>query len=102
MFFTPCLLFSNIASTISIQKLCAYWPIPAFYLTFAFVSWLLAHVVSRMAGLNAQYRRFVLACSVFGNTNSMPIAIITSLAVSEAGQILFWDADDSQEFVAAR
>ncbi|CDS04958.1 hypothetical protein LRAMOSA07488 [Lichtheimia ramosa] len=102
VFFTPCLLFSNIASTISIQKLCAYWPIPAFYLTFAFVSWLLAHVVSRMAGLSPQYRRFVLACSVFGNTNSMPIAIITSLAVSEAGQILFWDADDSQEFVAAR
>lgn len=55
-----------------------------------------------MAGLSPQYRRFVLACSVFGNTNSMPIAIITSLAVSEAGQILFWDADDSQEFVAAR
>ncbi|CDH57605.1 dynein light chain cytoplasmic [Lichtheimia corymbifera JMRC:FSU:9682] len=39
---------------------------------------------------------------MFSNTNSLPIAVITSLAVSEAGKVLYWDADDTQEAVAAR
>lgn len=102
VFFTPCLLFSNIASTISLEKLLAFWPIPAFYITFAIISYTASQLTSRFVGLSAAYRRFVLACVMFSNTNSLPIAIISSLAVSEAGKILFWNADDTQESVAAR
>ncbi|ORZ03090.1 dynein light chain 1, cytoplasmic [Syncephalastrum racemosum] len=102
IFFTPCLLFSNIASTISLEKLMAFWPIPAFYLVFSVAAYTASQLTSRLAGLSAAYRRFVLACVMFGNTNSLPIAIISSLAVSEAGKILFWDADDTQDAVAAR
>ncbi|KAI8149633.1 auxin efflux carrier [Fennellomyces sp. T-0311] len=102
VFFTPCLLFSNIASTISMEKLLAFWPIPAFYIVFAATSYILSQLTSRMVGLKRGYRRFVTACVMFSNTNSLPIAIISSLAVSEAGKILFWDADDTQESVAAR
>ena len=102
VFFTPCLLFSNIASTISMEKLLAFWPIPAFYIVFAGTSFILSQLTSRMVGLKRGYRRFVTACVMFSNTNSLPIAIISSLAVSEAGKILFWDADDTQESVAAR
>lgn len=58
--------------------------------------------MGHLFGLNAPYRRFVLACAMFGNTNSLPIAIITSLAVSEAGKTLFWNEEDTQESVAAR
>ncbi|KAI8393632.1 auxin efflux carrier [Radiomyces spectabilis] len=102
VFFTPCLLFSNIASIISLEKLLAFWPIPAFYLVFAIISFSASQITSRLVGLNAPYRRFVLACVMFSNTNSLPIAIISSLAVSEAGNILFWDTDDTEVSVAAR
>ncbi|KAI7848543.1 auxin efflux carrier [Circinella umbellata] len=102
VFFTPCLLFSNIASTISMEKLLAFWPIPCFYIVFAGLSYTLSQLTSRAVGLNRAYRRFVTACVMFSNTNSLPIAIISSLAVSEAGKILFWDADDTKDSVAAR
>lgn len=102
VFFTPCLLFSNISSVISLEKLLAYWPIPVFYVCFALVSFTFVHVVCRLVRLNAEFRGFVTACVMFSNTNSLPIAVITSLAVSEAGKVLYWDADDTQEAVAAR
>ncbi|CAO3629208.1 unnamed protein product [Mucor hiemalis] len=39
---------------------------------------------------------------MFCNTNSLPVAIISSLAFSEAGKILYWGSDDTQETVSAR
>ncbi|CDH51524.1 auxin family transmembrane transporter [Lichtheimia corymbifera JMRC:FSU:9682] len=102
VFFTPCLMFSNIASTISMEHLLAFWPIPAFFAVYATLTFTMGNLMGHLFGLNAPYRRFVLACAMFGNTNSLPIAIITSLAVSEAGKTLFWNEDDTQESVAAR
>ncbi|GAA5812850.1 hypothetical protein MFLAVUS_006309 [Mucor flavus] len=102
VFFTPCLLFSNIASVISIQKLLAFWPIPVFYLTYAMMNYLSSQIITRIVGLSPAYRRFVLACVMFSNSNSLPIATISSLAVSEAAHILFWGSDDTSEAVAAR
>ncbi|KAJ8654516.1 hypothetical protein O0I10_009822 [Lichtheimia ornata] len=102
VFFTPCLMFSNIASTISMEHLLAFWPIPAFFAVYATLTFTMGNLMGHLFGLNAPYRRFVLACAMFGNTNSLPIAIITSLAVSEAGKTLFWNEEDTQESVAAR
>ncbi|KAI8369427.1 auxin efflux carrier [Radiomyces spectabilis] len=102
VFFTPCLLFSNIASVISMEKLIGYWPIPFFFVVFQSLSWILSQIGTRLLRIEPGYRPFVLACVMFCNTNSLPIAVISSLAVSEAGKILYWDADDTQEAVAAR
>ncbi|KAI8640371.1 dynein light chain 1, cytoplasmic [Parasitella parasitica] len=102
VFFTPCLLFSNIASVISFEKLLAFWPIPCFYLTYALVNYTSSQVISRLVGLSPAYRRFVLACVMFSNSNSLPIATISSLAVSEAAHILYWGTNDTAEAVAAR
>ncbi|KAI8997133.1 dynein light chain 1, cytoplasmic [Pilobolus umbonatus] len=102
VFFTPCLLFSNIASIISFQKLLAFWPIPVFYLIYALLNYTSSQIVSRLVGLTPAYRRFVQACVMFSNSNSLPIAIISSLAVSEAVDILLWGPDDTSETVAAR
>ncbi|KAK4521820.1 Translocon-associated protein subunit alpha (Signal sequence receptor subunit alpha) [Mucor velutinosus] len=101
-FFTPCLLFSNIASVISFEKLLAYWPIPVFYCVFTLISWLLCQTVMPMFGVDKYYKRFILACVMFCNTNSLPVAIISSLAVSEAGKTLYWGSDDNQDMVSAR
>lgn len=102
VFFTPCLLFSNIASVISLEKLLAFWPIPMFYLVYAILNYTSSQIITRLVGLSPAYRRFVLACVMFSNSNSLPIAVISSLAVSEAAHILFWESDDTPEAVAAR
>jgi predicted permease len=102
VFFTPCLLFSNIASIISFQKLLAFWPIPVFYLIFTVMNYTSSNVFSRLVGLSPAYRRFVTACVMFSNSNSVPIAIISSLAVSDAIKTLAWTDDDTSESVAAR
>lgn len=80
----------------------AFWPIPMFYLTFAIVNYSSSQIISRIVGLSPAYRRFVLACVMFSNSNSLPIATISSLAVSEAAHILYWGTDDTPEAVAAR
>ncbi|OBZ89369.1 putative transporter C5D6.04 [Choanephora cucurbitarum] len=102
IFFTPCLLFSNISSIISFEKLLAFWPIPCFYLIYAIMNYTSSQIITRLAGLTPAYRRFVLACVMFSNSNSLPIAIISSLSVSEAAHILFWKEDDTPETIAAR
>ncbi|KAI8065584.1 auxin efflux carrier [Gongronella butleri] len=102
VFFTPCLLFTNVSSIISMEKLIAFWPIPVFYYTFTLAFYCVTQVLTRVMGLDAGYRRFVLACVLFQNTNSFPLATISSLAVSEAGKLLFWNAEDTPDTVAAR
>ncbi|CAO3619522.1 unnamed protein product [Cunninghamella echinulata] len=101
-YFTPCLLFTNVASTISFEKLLAFWPIPVFYYTYSIIFYITTQSTTKLFGLSAPYRRFVLACVMFQNTNSVPLAIMTSLAVSEAGKVLLWNSDDTLEAAAAR
>ncbi|KAI9313143.1 auxin efflux carrier, partial [Dichotomocladium elegans] len=102
VFFTPCFLFSNISSVISYDKLLAFWPIPVFFVCFSTFSLLSSLLVNRLVGVKPKFRPFVVACTMFHNTNSLPIAVISSLAVSESGKVLCWGTDDTQEAVAAR
>ncbi|KAI8335797.1 auxin efflux carrier [Chlamydoabsidia padenii] len=101
-FFTPCLLFVNIASVITLEKLVEFWPIPVFFVVFTCISWTVSQVVIRVFGVRGIHRHFVVACSLFCNTNSLPFAIISSLAYSEASRILYWRADDTQQDIAMR
>ncbi|SAM00224.1 hypothetical protein [Absidia glauca] len=101
-FFTPCLLFFNIASVISLDKLVAFWPIPAFFVVFTFISWLASQIVIQVLGIRGIHQRFVVACTLFCNTNSLPIAIISSLAFSEASRVLYWHSNDTQQDIAMR
>lgn len=102
MFFTPCLLFANIASVISLETLLEYWPIPAFYLVFTFTSWILCRITLPFFDIEKYYKRFITACVMFSNVNSLPVAIVASLAVSEAGKTLYWKQEDDESIVSAR
>ncbi|KAI7905924.1 auxin efflux carrier [Cokeromyces recurvatus] len=102
VFFTPCLLFSSIASVMSFNKLLDFWPIPVFYIMFTSISWILCRAASPIFGIDNYHKPFVIACSIFNNANSLPVAIISSLAVSEAGKTLFWGSNDSQKMASAR
>ncbi|KAG0026337.1 hypothetical protein BGZ81_006440 [Podila clonocystis] len=99
---TPCLLFTKIASTINWTQFKAFWPIPAFYILFSSVSWGVAKVGSRLLGFSKDEEKFVIASVLFSNTNSLPMALLQSLAFSAAGSRLLRDENDTKIEVAAR
>ncbi|ORZ09352.1 membrane transport protein-domain-containing protein [Lobosporangium transversale] len=99
---TPCLLFTKIASTITWEQFKAFWPIPVFYLIFSGVSLIVARIGSRFLRFSSDEEKFVKASILFSNTNSLPMALLQSLALSAAGSQLFRDEKDTKEQVAAR
>ncbi|KAG0219744.1 hypothetical protein BGX33_001061 [Mortierella sp. NVP41] len=101
-FMTPCLLFTKIASTITWEQFKAFWPIPVFFAFFSIVSWTLAKYGSRFLRFNKDEEKFVIASVLFSNTNSLPMALVQSLALSAAGARLLRDEHDTQEQAAAR
>ncbi|KAF9970342.1 hypothetical protein BGZ73_006955 [Actinomortierella ambigua] len=101
-FMTPCLLFVKIASTITWDQFVAFWPIPVFYTIFSILSVVVAHVGSYFLGFTPEERNFVVASVLFSNTNSLPMALIQSLAFSVAGKGLLRDEHDTPNKVAAR
>ncbi|KAL1919843.1 uncharacterized protein VTP21DRAFT_1774 [Calcarisporiella thermophila] len=100
--FTPCLLFSKMAYVLSPQKFLAYWPIPLFYFGFLVISWFFSQLGSKIMRFSPSQTNFCTAAIIFSNANSLPIAIMQSLAWSKAGEILQWIEDDDQDDVAAR
>lgn len=99
---TPCLLFTKIASTITWAQFIAFWPIPVFFLFFSLTSWGIAKYGSRFLRFNKDEEKFVIASVLFSNTNSLPMALVQSLALSAAGTRLLRDEFDTQEQAAAR
>ncbi|KAF9965912.1 hypothetical protein BGZ70_003816 [Mortierella alpina] len=101
-FMTPCLLFTKIASTINWEQFKAFWPIPLFFIFFSAVSWAVSRIGSRLLRFSSDEEKFVTASILFSNTNSLPMALIQSLALSAAGSRLLRDEQDTKEQVAAR
>lgn len=59
-------------------------------------------MASRVMHLPSKQTRFVIGCTVFQNSNSLPLALVTALAYSLDG--LWWDQreNDTDEAVASR
>jgi predicted permease len=78
------------------------WPVPVLYCAFSLISYVVAHVAARLWRLSSYDRRFLIASTVFSNTNSMPIAVMTGIVSSHAVQYLVWNADDNIEDILSR
>ncbi|KAL2754072.1 hypothetical protein ACRALDRAFT_1081267 [Sodiomyces alcalophilus JCM 7366] len=102
MLFTPCLIFTKLASQLNADKLLELGIIPVIFLIQTLVSWIVAITVSRLLGFSRRASNFVTAMGVFGNSNSLPISLVVSLAQTIQG--LHWDLipGDTNEEVAAR
>ena len=75
--------------------------IPLLWLAQTFISWLGAVLLSWLFRLRSpRPRNFLVAMSVFGNSNSLPISLILSLAHTVSG--LHWLPGDTDGDVAAR
>ncbi|KAH8758977.1 membrane transporter [Diaporthe sp. PMI_573] len=102
MLFTPCLIFTKLASQLNADKLIELAVIPIIFVIQTVVSYLVAQGVSRLFGFHKRASNFVTAMGVFGNSNSLPISLVISLSQTLKG--LHWDRipGDNDDEVAAR
>ncbi|KAL8899404.1 MAG: hypothetical protein Q9207_006217 [Kuettlingeria erythrocarpa] len=102
MLFTPCLIFTKLASQLTADKLGELAVIPVIFAVQTLVSFLCSIAVSKAFGFKKRPRNFVVAMGVFGNSNSLPISLVLSLAQTIKG--LHWDKipGDNDDEVAAR
>ncbi|KAI9884331.1 MAG: hypothetical protein M1823_003892 [Watsoniomyces obsoletus] len=100
--FTPCLIFTKLASQLTADKLAELAVIPVIFVVQTLVSYGCSFLLSHIFRLKKRPRNFVVAMSVFGNSNSLPISLVISLAKTIKG--LHWDRipGDNDEEVAAR
>ncbi|KAF3481153.1 auxin Efflux Carrier superfamily protein [Arthroderma uncinatum] len=102
MLFTPCLIFTKLASQLTAGKLADLAIIPVLFVIQTLISYLSAMIVSRCFGFKKRQSNFVKAMGVFGNSNSLPISLVISLSKTLSG--LHWDKipGDNDSEVAAR
>ncbi|EFE43695.1 hypothetical protein TRV_01504 [Trichophyton verrucosum HKI 0517] len=102
MLFTPCLIFTKLASQLTAGKLADLAVIPVLFIIQTLVSYTSAVIVSRCFGFRKRQSNFVKAMGVFGNSNSLPISLVISLSKTLSG--LHWDKipNDNDNEVAAR
>ncbi|KAF9734693.1 membrane transporter [Paraphaeosphaeria minitans] len=100
--FTPCLIFTKLASQLSADKLVELGVIPFIFVVQLIISYLAALIISKLYGFSKRGRNFVVAMAVFGNSNSLPISLVISLSKTLSG--LHWDRipGDNDNEVAAR
>ncbi|KAH7176540.1 auxin efflux carrier [Dactylonectria macrodidyma] len=102
MLFTPCLIFTKLASQLNAEKLSDLAIIPAIFVIQTFVSWAVSVLVGKLFGFNKRAANFVTAMGVFGNSNSLPMSLVISLSQTIKG--LHWDRipGDNDDEVGAR
>ncbi|KAG0633181.1 auxin efflux carrier [Tuber brumale] len=100
--FTPCLIFTKLASQLTLAKIAELAVIPVIFVAMTLISYCCALLVSKLFGFKKRARNFVIAMGVFGNSNSLPISLVISLSMTISG--LHWDKipGDNDEEVAAR
>ncbi|RDA91177.1 hypothetical protein CP533_4841 [Ophiocordyceps camponoti-saundersi (nom. inval.)] len=102
MLFTPCLIFTKLASQLNAEKLTELAIIPAIFFIQTLISWIVSTLMARAFRFNRRASNFVTAMGVFGNSNSLPISLVLSLSQTIKG--LHWDriVGDNDDEVAAR
>lgn len=102
MLFTPCLIFTKLASQLNAEKLTDLAIIPAIFIVQTLISWVVSILVAKVFRFNKRASNFVTAMGVFGNSNSLPISLILSLSQTIKG--LHWDRipGDNDDEVGAR
>ncbi|KAI0295625.1 membrane transport protein-domain-containing protein [Multifurca ochricompacta] len=99
-FFTPCLLFSKVAFSLSSDKLRELWIIPIFFVLVSVVSLGVAWILGPLFKLDRQQRNFAMAAAMIMNSNSLPVALLQSLAVTVPG--LNWGQEDTVDAIVGR
>lgn len=101
--FTPCLIFSKLASQLQADELKDLVVIPVILVIQTLISFACAKIATRLFRLKKRPQtNFVTAMAVFGNSNSVPLSLVISLSHTISG--LHWDKrpGDNDDEVMAR
>ncbi|BEI80618.1 hypothetical protein CcaverHIS002_0111470 [Cutaneotrichosporon cavernicola] len=98
--FTPALLFSKVAFSLTPAKLKEMWIIPLSFVVITGVSALVAWSLAKLFKLNRSQTAFAICASMFQNSNSLPIALIQSLVGVVPG--LKWGKGDTKDAMLGR
>lgn len=100
--FTPCLVFSKLAPSLSFKKMLDIIIIPIFYAVSTSISYVSSRIMGRFLELNEPETNFVTAMAVFGNSNSLPVSLTLTLAYTLPN--LYWDdiEGDTKDQIASR
>ncbi|ORY92885.1 membrane transport protein-domain-containing protein [Leucosporidium creatinivorum] len=77
--FTPALLFSKVAFSLTPEKLADLYIIPVGFVIISTFSAAVAWGMGKVFRLKKSQRNFAIACTMFQNSNSLPIALMQSL-----------------------
>nr|KIR86098.1 endoplasmic reticulum protein [Cryptococcus tetragattii IND107] len=98
--FTPALLFSKVAYSLTPAKLKELWIIPLGFVLISGLSALVAWLLAKVFRLSRSQTAFAICASMFQNSNSLPIALIQALVTTVPG--LKWGSDDSKDQMLGR
>ncbi|KAF2997919.1 hypothetical protein E8E13_005010 [Curvularia kusanoi] len=100
--FTPCLIFTKLASQLTAEKLADLAVIPVIFVVQTIISYVAALIIAKLFRFKKRQSNFVVAMAVFGNSNSLPISLVISLSKTISG--LHWDKipGDNDNEVGAR
>ncbi|KAI7833795.1 hypothetical protein BX661DRAFT_222607 [Kickxella alabastrina] len=71
------------------------WNEPIFYFIYGGFSLLWSRTGSQFLGLNPEYARLCDVATFFSNTNTLPVSLIKSIALSSGSQFLLKDQNDT-------
>ncbi|KAJ1916255.1 hypothetical protein H4219_003875 [Mycoemilia scoparia] len=100
--FTPALLFSKMVDTLNPTMLLELWTEPVIYILYGSASLLWTRVGRKLLGIPGEYGRLLDVATFFSNTNTLPVSLIKSIAMSSGAAFLFNGPTDTKEQVAAR
>lgn len=97
-FFTPAFVFQKIAYSLTTDQLIKLYVVVLAFVFITIVSAILAYIPARIFRLGSSDRNFCMAVSMFMNSNSLPIAIATSLLAGMGRTRGFeWGPTDTQD-----
>lgn len=81
--FLPCVIFSHLGETITLQNFVRWWFIPVNVILSTLIGCVLGLLVAKICRPPQEYIRFTVIMTAFGNTGNLPLAIVASVCHSE-------------------
>ncbi|KAI9094889.1 membrane transport protein-domain-containing protein [Phlyctochytrium arcticum] len=98
----PCLLLVSIAQTVNFESFYQWWPIPALFVVFTTISYILAVMAAKLLNIPVSRARFIASAAMMSNTNSLPVALMHSLARDPGSRAVLQPKDGNPGDVARR
>ncbi|KAF5442330.1 hypothetical protein F2P56_035000 [Juglans regia] len=77
--FLPCLIFTELGESITLENFAHWWFIPVNVLVSTGIGCLLGYLVVIICRPPPQFKRFTVIMTAFGNTGNLPLAIVGSV-----------------------